>query len=251
MRDVVEMLMHWHAGRKMAVVARSLGVDRGTVSKYVSKARRAGLDVGGPPLSPSQWAALVKEWFPELVDPRHRSLSHSAIDAHRDRIAEMLTTNTVTTVHQRLRDEEGLAVGLTSFRRYVWREFPEEKARALATPPRPEVPPGEEGQIDYEYLGTWFDPVLERLRRVWAFVMVLAHSRHMFVRPVLKMDSRAWVAAHVAAFSFFGGAPRRLVPENVPRNIFGVLLPDALCGRACSASDAILVNGLVPARRAT
>jgi len=30
-----------------------------------------------------------------------------------------------------------------------------------------------------------------------------------------------------------------------------LLLPDALCGRACSASDAILVNGLVPARRAT
>src|SRR6266542_3564434 len=97
-RDVVEILMHWHAGRKMAVVARSLGVDRGTVSKYVSKARRAGLDVGGPPLSPSQGAALVKEWFPELVDPRHRSLTHSA-----------------------------------------------------TTPPRPEVPPGEEGQIDYEY----------------------------------------------------------------------------------------------------
>src|SRR6266545_2582091 len=179
-RDVVEMLMHWHAGRKMAVVARSLGVDRGTVSKYVAPAKAAGLAPGGPPLSRSQWAALVREWFPELVDLRHRSPTHDAINAHRAQIAEMLRTNTVTTVHQRLRDERGLRVGLTSFRRYVWREFPEDRARQLATPPRPEVPPGEEGQIDYEFLGTWFDPALERLRRVWAFVMVLAHSRNMF-----------------------------------------------------------------------
>jgi transposase len=231
-RDVVEILMHWHAGRRMVVVARSLGVDRGTVSKYVSKARRAGLDVGGPPLSRSQWAALVHGWFPELVDPRHRSLTHSAIDAHRDRIAEMLGTNTVTTVHQRLRDEHGLAVGLTSFRRYVWREFPEDRARALATPPRPEVPPGEEGQIDYEFLGTWFDPAAERLRRVWAFVMVLACSRHMFVRPVLKMDQRAWVAAHVAAFSFFGGAPRRLVPDNLKTGVDRPDLYDPKLNRA-------------------
>ena len=213
--DIVEILMHWHAGRRMAVVARSLGVDRGTVSKYVAPAKAAGLAPGGPPLSRSQWAALVREWFPELVDLRHRSPTHDAINAHRAQIAEMLRTNTVTTVHQRLRDERGLRVGLTSFRRYVWREFPEDRARQLATPPRPEVPPGEEGQIDYEFLGTWFDPALERLRRVWAFVMVLAHSRHMFVRPVLKMDQRARVAAHVAAFSFFGGAPRRLVPDNL------------------------------------
>ena len=32
---------------------------------------------------------------------------------------------------------------------------------------------------------------------VWAFVMVLAYSRLMFVRPVLKMDQRAWTGCHV------------------------------------------------------
>ncbi len=251
MSDIVEILMHWHAGRKKAVIADSLGVNRTTVRKYVAKAVAAGLAPGGPRLTREQWAALVREWFPELVDPRIRSITHDAIEAYRSDIEKMLGTNTVTTVHQRLRDERGLKVGLTTFRRYVWREFPDARARELATPHRPPVDPGEEGQIDYGYLGTWFDPIAERLRRVWAFVIVLACSRHMFVRPVLKMDQRTWTAAHVAAFHFFGGAPRRLVPENVPRNIFRLLLPDALCGRACSASDAILVNGLVPARRAT
>ena len=50
---------------------------------------------------------------------------------------------------------------------------------------------------------------------VWAFVMVLACSRHMFVRPVLRMDQRAWTECHVAAFEFFGGVPGRLVPDNL------------------------------------
>jgi len=60
---------------------------------------------------------------------------------------------------------------------------------------------------------------------------VLCYSRLLFVRPVITMDQRAWTECHVAAFAFFGGVPARLVPENVPRNIFGVLCPAALCGR--------------------
>ena len=96
--DIVEILMHWHAGRKKAVVSKSLGVDRGTVRKYVAKAQAAGLVPGGPPLSREQWAALVRRWFPELVDARRRSLTHDAIDAHRADITEMLETNTATTV---------------------------------------------------------------------------------------------------------------------------------------------------------
>ncbi len=74
---------------------------------------------------------------------------------------------------------------------------------------RPTPPPGEEAPIDYGYLGTWFDPAAGRRRRVWAFSMVLAHSRLLFVRPVVVMDHAAWVDAHVAAFD--------VVPFALPR----------------------------------
>ncbi len=115
MIDIVEILQHWHAGRKKAVVASSLGVDRGTVSKYIAPAEAAGLLPGGPPLSRAEWAELVRGWFPELVDPRQRSITFAVIDGHRDRIAEMIKTNTAATVHQRLRDEHGLSVGCRAF----------------------------------------------------------------------------------------------------------------------------------------
>lgn len=221
--DVVEVLEHWHAGRPRSVIASSLGVDPKTVRKYIAPAEAAGLAPGGPALTRSEWAGLVRTWFPELVDERARSLTHAEIERHRSRIEKMLETNSVTTVHQRLRDEHDLRVGITSFRRYVAREFPDDDRRDKVTVLRPPVAAGEEAQIDYGYLGTFLDPASAKVRRVWAFVLVLAMSRHMFLRPVLRLDQESFVAAHVAAFAFFGGVPRRLVPDNLKT---GVTRPD-------------------------
>jgi transposase len=92
-------------------------------------------------------------------------------------------------------------------------------------------PPGVEAQVDYGRLGMWFDPEAGRRRALWAFIMVLSASRHLFVRPTLVMDQREWVAAHVAAAEFFGGLPARIVPDYVPRHIIGLLCPTALCAR--------------------
>jgi transposase len=117
-------------------------------------------------------------------------------------------------------DEHGLAVSPASFRRYVAANVPEETRRAQVRVwnPRP-AEAGEQAQIDYGQLGRWLDPVTGRLRTVWAFVMVLCCSRHMFVRPVVKMDQRAWTECHVAAFEFFGGVPARLVPDNLKTGV--------------------------------
>ncbi|MGX1135682.1 hypothetical protein RKD49_007872 [Streptomyces glaucescens] len=41
----------------------------------------------------------------------------------------------------------------------------------------------------------------------------------MFVRPVLHLDQHAWTEAHVAAFRYFGGVPRRLVPDNLKTGV--------------------------------
>ncbi|GAA3377362.1 hypothetical protein GCM10020367_52750 [Streptomyces sannanensis] len=49
--------------------------------------------------------------------------------------------------------------------------------------------------------------------------MVLPASRHMFVRPVAHMDQHAWTLAHTEAFRYFGGVPRRLVPDNLKTRV--------------------------------
>lgn len=66
----------------------------------------------------------MAEWFPQLTDAKARSLTLSVIDAHRARIEKMLKTNRPSTVYQRLRDEHGLAVSVTSFRAMCGPNFP-------------------------------------------------------------------------------------------------------------------------------
>jgi len=217
--DVVELFRHWQAGDSVSQMARALGLDRKTVRKYAGRAEAAGMVPGGPALSGAEWAERVREWFPELADPRARSSVHGEIARHHDYVAELLPTTTVATIHQRLRDEEGLSVSLASLRRYVRLEFAAAAAEGEATVLRDDPPPGEEAQLDYGHLGSWVDPASGARRRVWAFIMTLAFSRHLFCYPVLAMNQREFLVAHVAAFEFFGGAPRRLVPDYVARHI--------------------------------
>jgi transposase len=221
--DVVELLRHWYAGDNVSQMARSLGLDRKTVRKYTGRAEAQGLSPGGPPIAPAAWAAHVREWFPELVDARARSSVHGQIARHHDYLEKHLGDVTLATIHQRLRDERGLAVSLSSLRRYVRSEFAEELAAERVTVLRDDPPPGQEAQLDYGHLGNWLDPESGNRRRVWAFLMVLACSRHLFCYPVLRMTQPEFLAAHVAAFAFFGGCPARLVPDNLGS---GVLKPD-------------------------
>jgi transposase len=216
--DVTEILIHWYAGRSQSEVSVSLGVDPKTIRKYLAPAVAAGLAPGGPAMSAGDWGELVAGWFPQLADTRLRQTTWPQIAAHHEYIVEMLRAGvTQATIHQRLRDEQGLAASVASVKRYVAANVAEEarRDRVVVLREDADTPPGQEGQIDYGHLGYWVDPGTGRRRRVWAFAMVLACSRYLFVRPVLTMDQRAWTEAHVAAFEFFGGAPSRLVPDNL------------------------------------
>jgi transposase len=214
--DITEILTHWYAGRSISELSVSLGVDRKTIRKYVEPAVAAGLAPGGKPLSANDWADLVGRWFPHLSDTRLRQVTWPQIDEHADYIKTQLAAGvTQATIWQRLRDEHGLATSVASFRRWVAGNVAEEARRSQVTVLRDEVAAGEEAQIDYGLLGSWTDPVGGQRRKVWAFVMVLACSRHVFVQPTLVMDQAAWTRAHVDAFAFFGGVPRRLIPDNL------------------------------------
>jgi transposase len=219
--DVTEILVHWHAGRSLNEMSQSLGADRKTIRKYIAPAVAAGIAPGGPAKGEQEWQELVRDWFPELADTRLRQVTWPAIAVHHDYIVEQLRARVrMSTIHQRLRDERGLAASVASFRRYVNANVPEEARRQEVTVwnPRP-AEAGEQAQIDYGMLGRWTDPATGRLRTVWAFVMVLAYSRHLFVRPVLRMDQRAWTECHMEAFAFFGGVPARLVPDNLKTGV--------------------------------
>ena len=142
MIDIVEILNHWYSGRSQAAVARSLGVDRRTVKKYVSLAEKAGISPGGPPIGEEAWRAMVREWFPQLYDTKLVRPTWGDIAKHHGYIADLVGVVPVSVIHQRLADEAGLEVSVASLRRYVRARFAEDVRRGEVVIWRPPVEPG-------------------------------------------------------------------------------------------------------------
>ena len=222
MRDIAEILEHWQAGRSIRAMARSLGTSRPTVRKYICIAEAHGYRPGQLPPAEG-WRAFLQEAAPEVFDPVAQSRVFAELRSLRGRIEEMLAETSLLTAWQRLREEQHMKASYSSFRRYVQKHLPGFLERPHITVRREDPPPGEEAQIDFGYLGLWDDPASGKKCRLWAFAMVLSHSRHMFACAVQHMDQRAWLESHVAGFEFWGGAPARLVPDNLKP---GVLKPD-------------------------
>lgn len=221
-RDIAEVFIHWQTGESIRKIAKNLGMDRKTIRKYIRAAINAGYKTGEY-RTRDEWIAFIKQAFPEVADRRMRRTTVAEIEAFRELIEKQLAENTVNTVWQRLRDEAGLCVSLSSFRRYINLVVPEKTALSSVTVYRPEVPPGEEAQVDWGYLGMWTDPVTGKRHKLWAFVLVLSYSRHMFVCVTQRVTGQIWINCHTRAFEFIDAVPKRIVLDNLKG---GVIKPD-------------------------
>lgn len=73
--------------------------------------------------------------------------------------------------------------------------------------------PGEQAQVDWGHFGHL---QIGRARRtLMAFVMVLSHSRQIFLRFCLDARMENFLRGHLAAFAAWGGVPRVLLYDNL------------------------------------
>ena len=220
MYDLVEILTHWQAGDGVRRIARNLGVARNTVTKHVETAEQNGLR-RDQPLVREDLEVFVRKHFPQVES--RPTPEFTKLEQFRKEISEGLKENHASTVWQRLRDEQHLTVSRPTFYRYVNQHLGKRVKAVDVVVHRPEGTPGDEVQVDFGRLGRWEDPVTGNSYTVHGFVMTLTWSRHIFVRPVLKLDSVTWLTCHIEAFSFLGAVPRRVVLDNLKD---GVVKPD-------------------------
>jgi transposase len=229
--DVVEVLQHWHAGRSTRALARSLGMGRDRVRAIVARAEAAGLVPGGPPLARQEWEERVPELFAARLTPP-ATAQGQLLAAFHEVIVAGLATNTERTVWQRMRDERGLTVSESTFRRYVEAHVREGVRRERVTVRKDVTPPGQVAEVDYERLGQWTNPRTGKRHVVYGFVMTLASSRLHFVDVVLSCDQSSWVGSHVAAFEFFGAAPREIRLDNLKTGVLRADIYDPQLNRS-------------------
>ena len=109
---------------------------------------------------------------------------------------------------QRLRSS-GYQGGVTIVRDYVRQVRPPSREAFLTL----SFAPGEAAQVDWGEYGTI--QVGSTRRRLSFFVMVLCHSRMMYVEFFVSQQMEHFLSAHLNAFAAFGGCPRRVIVDNL------------------------------------
>lgn len=72
---------------------------------------------------------------------------------------------------------------------------------------------GEQGQVDWAHFGKM--KVAGGERKLYLFVMVLSYSRAIYAEFTFDISTDSFLRLHERAFSFFGGAPRKLLYDNL------------------------------------
>lgn len=211
MTEIREVLRRWQAGQSGRAIAREGVVDRKTATRYIEAAKAEGI-------------GIETELSDELVGAVGRRVQTRAavapseqrrlLDTHRERIRAQLFDDTplrLVRVHELL-ERDGVAVAYTTLRRFAHEElgWRERKVTVLIDDP----PPGEEAQVDFGEMGYVVDAEGRR-RKLWVLIVTLSMSRYMFVWPTFTQSLSALCSGLEAAWQFFGGVPKRIVPDNM------------------------------------
>jgi transposase len=239
--DVRELVRRLRAGETDRAIARDLGIARKTVAKYRQLAKDEEL-LGGALLEAGALDRLLQKSLPPPTLPRQEFKAapfEALIRGWREQGVESRA------IFERLRDEKQFTGSYSAVHRYI--HFLEGDPREAFV--RIEVEPGEEAQVDFGYAGWMTDPKTRKLRKAWAFVMTLSHSRHQYATFVFDQSIATWLRCHREAFEFLGGVPRRIVLDNLKAAIVKAVLHEPVAQRSyreCAEHYGFLISPCRP-----
>jgi transposase len=212
--EVREVLRLWLAREGIRSVERLSQVDRKTVRRYVEAAVALGLDrAGGEGQLTDEFIGGVVE----AVRPHRRDGHGQAWRLLAERHAEIKAwvddDLTAVKVHELL-ERRGIDVPLRTVQRYVAQVC----GRARCQGPTVRVvdgEPGDELQVDFGRMGLLADGETGRRQVVWGLLFTACYSRHQFVWLTFRQTIEATIEGFEAAWAFFGGVFRTVVPDNM------------------------------------
>ena len=207
--EVKEVVRLWSRGESLRAISRGTGLDRKTVRRYVKAARQAGCQVGEV-----AGDGVVGEVISRVraQGPGVRGGSWAVCAEHRELLAGWLGQQVpLSKVQELLGRHTGVMVPYRTLHRYASRELGFGGRRVTVRVA--EGKPGEELQLDFGAVGWLWEG--GRRRRVWALVLTAVVSRHQFVWLTYRQSVADVVAGCEAAWAFFGGVFRVLIPDNL------------------------------------
>lgn len=212
--EVREVLRAWLAGKGLRRVAEQAGVDRKTARRYVDAAVQAGVvrEEGEGQLTDELIGQVVEAVRP--MRPRGHGTAWEALEAEHGQIVEWVNKDLTVVKIGELLGRRGVVVPYRTLHRFCV-ERAGFRAEARTTVRVDDGEPGQECQLDFARMGLLYDAVQQRRRVVHALIFTAVVSRHMFVWFTFAQTLEAVIAGCEAAWRFFGGVYRVLVPDNM------------------------------------
>src|SRR5215470_15577383 len=218
--EIREVLRAWLSGVGLRRVAEQAGVDRKTARRYVEAAVAAGLirDGGAGQLTDELVGQVAEAVRP--ARPCGHGQPWDRLEACHTQIQAWVKQGLTVVKIGVLLERQGIAVPYRTLHRFCAERCG--YGRTAATTVRvADGEPGAECQLDFGYLGMLADPVTGRQRKVHALIFTACYSRHMFVWLSFTQTLAAFIAGCEAAWVFFGGVFRVLVPDNAAAIVAG------------------------------
>ncbi len=214
--EIREVLRLWLRGESIRSAERLAGLDRKTVRRYVSAARACGLERSGGEgqLSDELLSQVAERVRPHRADGHGRSWA--VLAAHHDEIKDMVGRQGLTVVKVgELLARRGVVVPERTLHRYALEVLGHSRGAAKATVPVADGEPGAECQIDFGKMGLLADPPAGRRRVVHALIFTAVYSRHCYIWLSFRQDLPVVIAGCEAAWAFFGGVFKVVIPDNM------------------------------------
>ena len=209
MRKIREVLrLSWGQGRSLHEVARSCGLARSSVKRYLRRAERAGLSWPLPEALDD--GALEARLFPPLPSAAGRVRPLPDWDeVDRELKGGKGVTLQLLWEEYRERFPDGYQYSRFCDHFRDWRRLQDVVMRQ---PHRA----GEKVFVDYAgQHAQVVDPATGEVREAEVFVAVLGASSYAYCEATWTQALPDWTMSHVRALAYFGGAPEILVPDNL------------------------------------
>lgn len=228
---MIDLILSLHRqGLSQRRIARELGVNRETVARCLSRAKAAPNPANAPPGSMAGEAeskpanappgsvapdtAIDQGALPLGPTPDNTSRRRgrtSECERWRDIIQSMCDLGlSAQRIYQDLSTEHNFTGTYYSIRRFVRRLVPTHELPFR----RLECGPGDEAQVDFGRGARIVGPDAKR-RKTHLFRIVLSHSRKAYSEVVYRQTTDDFLRCIENAFRHFGGAPRRLILDNL------------------------------------
>ena len=212
MVEIKEVLRLWLSGRGKKPIARQLGLDPKTIRHYTRVAEACGLrrEQGPEALSEERLAAVAEALGTGTERPR--GASWAVCLEHRDTIERLLRGDLRLTKVRGLLARKGVEIPYPTLHRFASSQLG--FGRRCATIAVLDCEPGEELQLDTGWVGSLVADLTLPRRRFRAWIFSAVRSRHRFVYPCFEETTGTAIEACEAAWEFFGGVFRTLLPDN-------------------------------------